>query len=95
MSKSNTLGRGNAGADCAVSGFNMKHFDALPKSLRAALRDADQNWNCTQIHKALRRGVRLNGTVRRYKAAELIDVIRAQDKAMHERTTVGVMPGQR
>ena len=92
----NTLGRGNSSAEHgAVSGFNMDHFDKLPKSLRAALREADQNWNCSQIHKAWRRGVRLNGQLRKFKAAELIAVIRAQDKAMHERTTEGVMPGQR
>lgn len=50
--------------------FNMKDFDALPREVREALANSNQNWNCTQLREAMTG--RLKGTKRRKYPAEYI-----------------------
>jgi hypothetical protein len=70
---SNTL------TDVGLSGFKMADFDALPKGVRQALANANHNWNCTQINRAMKRGVRMGGKLRKFKSAEIISKIAEHD----------------
>jgi hypothetical protein len=65
--------------DVRGAAFNMNDFDRLPKGVREALANANQNWNCSQAYRAIKRGVRVNGQLRRYKSAEMIKVIHEHD----------------
>jgi hypothetical protein len=76
-----TSNRSNTGTavDVSNSGFNMADFDALPKGVRQALANANHNWNCTQINRAMKRGVRMGGKLRKFKSAEIISKIAEHD----------------
>jgi hypothetical protein len=70
----------------------MKDFDALPAELRAAMANANHNWNCTEARKAITG--RLKGTKRRkISVAEIIGHMRAKEKALadayYEKLAVG------
>lgn len=51
---------------------NMKAFDALPKAVRQALRDSDNNWSASAIKSGMRRF--------KSRSAAIVQLIKSRDE---------------